>query len=87
MEEAPTLSDKATIFDRRLLAVSGTRDLVKQHGHGLYHVHLTLKDGVNSTVTQMASVRDWFARTFPGSAAHDVAGAARRGQLRLAIPV
>jgi ATP-binding cassette subfamily A (ABC1) protein 3 len=87
MEEASNLSDKAAILDRRLLAVSGTRDLVKQHGHGLYHVHLTLKEGVNSTVNQMASVRDWFARFFPGSAAHDVAGAVRRGQLRLAIPV
>jgi ABC-type multidrug transport system ATPase subunit len=43
-EEASTLSDKAAILDRRLLAVSGTRNLVKQHGHGLYHVHLTLKD-------------------------------------------
>jgi ATP-binding cassette subfamily A (ABC1) protein 3 len=86
-EEASSLSDEAAILDRRLLAVSGTRDLVKQHGHGLYYVHLTLKDGVNSTVAEMASVQDWFARTFPGSAAHDVAGAARRGQLRLAVPV
>lgn len=87
MEEASTLSDKAAILDRRLLAVSGTRDLVKQHGHGLYHVHLTLAKGVDATVNETAKVRDWFVSTFPGTGAHDESGAARRGQLHLAIPV
>ena len=87
MEEASTLSDKAAILDRRLLAVSGTRDLVKQHGHGLYHVHLTLTKGVDATAKEMATVRDWFVNTFPGTAAHDASGDARRGQLRLSIPV
>jgi ABC-type multidrug transport system ATPase subunit len=87
MEEASTLSDKAAILDRRLLAVSGTRDLVKQHGHGLYHVHLTLAEGVDATTQEMTVVRDWFANTFPGTTAHDASGSARRGQLRLSIPV
>ena len=87
MEEASTLSDKAAILDRRLLAVSGTRDLVKQHGHGLYHVHLTLAKGVDATTKDMAAVQNWFAGTFPGTAVHDTSGAARRGQLRLVIPV
>lgn len=87
MEEASTLSDKAAILDRRLLAVSGTRDLVKQHGHGLYHVHLTLAKGVDATTEEMAIVQDWFTSTFPGTMVHDASGAARRGQLRLAIPV
>lgn len=87
MEEASTLSDKAAILDRRLLAVSGTRDLVKKHGHGLYHVHLTLVKGVDATASDVADIRDWFAHMFPGTSAHDASGAARRGQLRLAIPV
>jgi ATP-binding cassette subfamily A (ABC1) protein 3 len=87
MEEASNLSDKAAILDRRLLAVSGTRDLVKQHGRGWYYVHLTLTRGVDAPTEEMASVRDWFASTFPGTAAHDTSGAARRGQLRLSIPV
>jgi ABC-type multidrug transport system ATPase subunit len=87
MEEASTLSDKAAILDRRLLAVSGTRELVKQHGHGLYHVHLTLIKGVDATAEDMATVRDWFMSTFPGTAAHDASGASRRGQLRLSIPI
>lgn len=87
MEEASTLSDKAVILDRRLLAVSGTRDLVKLHGQGLYHVHLTLESGVDASSAEMGKVRDWFATTFPGTAAHDTSGAARRGQLRLAIPI
>jgi ATP-binding cassette subfamily A (ABC1) protein 3 len=86
-EEASTLSDKAAILDRRLLTVSETRDLVKQHGHGFYHVHLTLSKGVGATTEEMALVRDWFANTFPGTAVHDASGAARCGQLRLAIPV
>jgi hypothetical protein len=50
MEEASTLSDRAAIQNRRLLAVSGTRDLVKQHGRDFYHVHMTLARGVNATV-------------------------------------
>lgn len=87
MEEASTLSDKAAILDRRLLAVSGTRDLVNMHGQGLYHVHLTLASGVHATADEMTRVRDWFTNTFPGTAAHDASGAARRGQLRLAIPI
>lgn len=87
MEEASTLSDKAAILDRRLLAVSGTQELIRLHGHGLYHVHLTLASGVDATAHEMTRVQDWFANTFPGTAAHDTSGAARRGQLRLAIPV
>jgi ATP-binding cassette subfamily A (ABC1) protein 3 len=87
MEEASTLSDKAAILDRRLLAVSGTRDLVRQHGHDLYHVHLTLSKGVDATTTETALVKAWFAITFPGTAAYDALGAARCGQLRLAMPV
>lgn len=87
MEEASTLSDKAAILDRRLLAVNGTRDLVRLHGQGLYHVHLTLASGVYATADEMTKISNWFASTFPGTAAHDASGAARRGQLRLAIPI
>lgn len=87
MEEASTLSDKAAILDRRLLAVNGTRELVDLHGQGLYHIHLTLASGVEATVAEMAAAREWFTRTFPGTAAHDSSGAARRGQLRLAVPL
>lgn len=82
MEEASSLSRRTAIVDRRLLAVDRTEEVVRKHGGGVWHVHVVLASGADTSTAEMEGVKGWVRSTFPGALVHDELFPTSQGQLR-----
>ncbi|KAH8646478.1 hypothetical protein BGZ60DRAFT_535616 [Tricladium varicosporioides] len=82
MEEADALADRAGIMAKRMLAVGTSDGLRKQHGNA-YYVHLVMKSAPHTSSEEIAKVRAWVVKEFPGA---DIEEKTYHGQLRFSVP-
>lgn len=82
MEEADALADRAAVMAKRMLAVGTADELRKKHGDA-YHVHCVHKDAPYSSEHDMAEIKSFIHRTFPGAITEE---RSFHGQIRFSVP-
>ena len=82
MEEADALADRAAVMAKRMLAVGTADELRKKHGDA-YHVHCVHKDAPYSSDSDMAEIKSFIHRTFPGAITEE---RSFHGQIRFSVP-
>lgn len=82
MEEADALADRAAVMAKRMLAVGTADELRKKHGDA-YHVHCVHKDAPYSSEHDMAKIKSFIHRTFPGAITEE---RSFHGQIRFSVP-
>jgi len=83
MEEADALADRAGIMARRMLAMGTSEGLRRKYG-GWWYVHLVLKSAPHTPDAEIASLRTWVSKCFPGAKIEDKT---YHGQIRFSVPI
>jgi hypothetical protein len=82
MEEADALADRVGVLAKHILDIGTTSHLRTKHGYG-FHIHLVLKSAPQSSAQEMANLRSWIEKRFPGA---EMEREPWHGQLRFNIP-
>jgi ABC-type multidrug transport system ATPase subunit len=82
MEEADALADRAGIMAKIMLAMGTSDHLRHKHGNAFY-IHLVMKSAPHTTGEEIADIRSWVMKEFPGANIEDKT---YHGQIRFSVP-
>lgn len=81
MEEADALADRIGIVSSRMLALGSRQDL-KSRVPNNFHIHIVSASSPRTTPEELAAMRAWIARTFPGA---EISRETQGGQIRFEV--